>query len=234
MLILSYNVSWQSMIGSNPKWPLCNNFKDSDRKNVVCIKNIAQMIDLTNQNAGELDFVALQEASNHSILTKESNVLKMLKHEVHKSGLEEMVIYWNDNRFEFIKSYGGEFRKGRPWQLIVFKEIANSEQFIFINVHADHYKYNYLIKKLERILRKIDLKNYRIIIAGEFNTTLPSELMLGDVKLFTHELINTCCYPLFELSFDHVLDSKDKPLNVKSPEINVMASDHKPILVTLT
>jgi endonuclease/exonuclease/phosphatase family metal-dependent hydrolase len=219
--ILSYNVSWQSMTGTDPSWPLCNP-KRSYKK---CIKNIAKMIDLYED---KIDFVFLQEASNHGILTRESETLKKLEHVVHKSGLEEMVTYWNPKRFHLKKYLNGEFRKGRPWQLLIFKE-----NVIIINVHAEHYSYHYLIQKLNKMLKTVNMVQYRIIIAGDFNSPIPEIVRLDNNMLYTHSEVQTCCYPVFKLAFDHVLDSKSKPILITIPKVNWLASDHKPIFVTL-
>ena len=74
--ILSYNVSWESMTGSNNKWMLCNNNTNinNPRHNSVCIRNIADVI---NNNSNNLDFITLQEVGdNYNKLINQSQKLK--------------------------------------------------------------------------------------------------------------------------------------------------------------
>jgi endonuclease/exonuclease/phosphatase family metal-dependent hydrolase len=236
--VLTYNVSWQSMTGNKTNWILCNNKNDesNNRHFTKCIRNIANLIDT---NGYGLDFIALQEASNYKILIDMSETLKNMKYLVAKSGLEEVITFWNPEKYCLKKYYNGEFKKGRIYQVLLF-----NNDIIFINIHSEHYKYDVLIKKLDKILEDIfnfnksDKLNilkhkYRIVIAGDFNNEIEKKINLNNINFYTHDNLNTCCYNTFLYKFDHVIDSKAKPLYAKIPKVNKLTSDHLPLLVEL-
>ena len=92
--ILSYNVSWESLAGSVKKWSLCNNNTDktNSKHYSVFVNNISSVFD---NSSNKLDFVTLQEATDFQKLIKESSRLKIMKYEVHKSGLDTIVTFWD-------------------------------------------------------------------------------------------------------------------------------------------
>jgi hypothetical protein len=144
--VFSYNISWESMTGSISTWKLCNNDtnKDNSRHYSVCVNNIAQVIE-----ENDTDFVCLQESSNVNKLIKESPRLKLMKYESHKSGLDEMITFWNP-KYKLLYSIKSEFEKGRPWMATVF--IGG---LCLINVHFGHYIKNDEFMMMDLIVKTV-------------------------------------------------------------------------------
>ena len=58
-------------------------------------------------------------------------------------------------------------------------------------------------------------------------------LFINGTKFYYHSKhILTCCINLSR-HYDHVIDTLNAPVNIQIPKVNYMASDHKPIIVTL-
>lgn len=260
MRIFSYNISWESMTGNKSDWMLCSNNKDktSDRHNSVCISNIASVI-----NNNPADFVLLQEASNFKELILKNSVLESMNYEVHKSGNEQMVSFWN-SKYKKIFVLKGEFEVGRPWMAIIY-----SNGLCVINIHMGHYTAEVVKRNLADIIKKITLKQKiiktqkkslnllnkkvfqdtkknkknsirvnRIVIGGDYNYDIKKlsknlRLVLNNTSFYHHpKKILTCCIRR-TTHFDHVLDSMKPPHDIFIPDVEYMASDHKPILVIL-
>ena len=240
--ILSYNISWESTSGKKTSWPLCsNNTNPNNPKHyTVCVMNISKVI-----TDNPVDFITLQEASDYKKLVNEAPVLKTMYHITHSSGLDFMVTFWN-KKYKLQKTVKGEFEKGRPWMACLF-----TNGICLINVHFGHYDQQGEISMITTMLEKvisstvIGNKVKRVIISGDFNYNIKD---LGEkkgmldiqipnndlgLKLHFHEKhILTCCVSR-RRHYDHVLDSKSSPLDIQIPTVNYMASDHKPIIVTL-
>ena len=87
-------------------------------------------------------------------------------------------------------------------------------------------------------------ENDQIIMVGDFNDdikTMQNPFKISyfgnvrDLYLNTTQL-NTCCNlngPIGGNHYDHILDSKAAPLNIKIPNYNKPASDHAPVLAEL-
>lgn len=229
MRIFTYNVSWQSMTG-DPRWKFCNNNTDpTDNKYFMkCVKNVAKVID---ENA-PYDFVLLQEASNYKKIISECEYLQSMEFEVHKSGSENMVTFWDGDKYELESKLVGEFVKGRPWQALTF-----NGNLTVVNIHAEHQRVPILIKKLNKLMVNISEKNspHRFIIGGDFNNDVGLTVDLAGIPFYNSlENIPTCCLPSnIKLNFDHVLDSIAPPKKIFSPIVNKLASDHLPVIVIL-
>ena len=244
--ILSYNVSWESTSGQDSKWPLCSNNTNpnSPKHFSVCVNNIASVFDNPEY---ELDFITLQEAKNYKNLIKQSQKLKKMKYELHKSGLDVIATFWNDHvsGHKMLYTIKGEFEKGRPWMATVF-----NSGICLINVHFGHYNKNDEYSKMEKMLIEIKeeinkrrfskkVKNYRYIISGDFNYDikefgdLNNIIKINETDFYYHPRhILTCCIKRRRHN-DHVIDSMARPIDIIIPEVKYMASDHKPILVKL-
>lgn len=284
MRIFSYNISWESMSGAKPEWPLCSNRTDSShpRHNSVCVSNISQVIE-----ENPADFVLLQEATDFKNLITPTSPLARMKYEVHNSGKDEMVTFWN-KKYSKIACLKGQFETGRPWMAILF-----SNGLCLINIHMGHYTNTEELAMLDKMVKKIkkqlahthtsthththkittsilsahkqntqktsnltrrktlhtrgmtskSLKSHtprRFIIGGDFNNDIKKlsssecQLVLGSVEFYHHpKKILTCCVKR-NTHYDHVIDSKRAPLDIIIPYVHHMASDHKPILVTLS
>ena len=242
--ILSYNISWESTSGKKTSWPLCsNNTNPNNPKHyTVCIMNISKVI-----TDNPVDFITLQEASDYKKLMNEAQVLKTMNHITHSSGLDFMVTFWN-KKYKLQKTVKGEFETGRPWMACLF-----TNGICLINVHFGHYdqqgEISMITTMLEKVISSISNSVKRVIISGDFNynikdlwkNNLGKKNMLDipipnnnlGLKLHFHEKhILTCCVAR-RRHYDHVLDSKSSPLDIQIPNVNYMASDHKPIIVTL-
>jgi hypothetical protein len=238
MKILTYNLSWESMTGQQKDWIYCNNdsTKSSPKFFEKCINNMVTMID----NNAPYDFVALQEASNYKLLLEKSNYLEEnMDYRVGKSGRENIITFWDPTKYKLIKSINGSFQVGRPWTILIFQN-----GLCFINLHAGHYHFFVLMQKLASLItiikNHIDINTYRIIMAGDFNNIINenyTKLMLARKKFFVNERrINTIKKFKAEdgIQFDHVIDTKKRPIEVYSPKVANMASDHLPIITILS
>ena len=255
--ILSYNISWESMSGSVSKWALCNNNTNTNnpRHSSVCVNNISSVFD-SDDDDGELDFITLQEATDYNKLIKESDRLKQMKFEVHKSGLDTIVTFWDSKKFKLKQKILGEFENGRPWMATMFDYVKKSSKhnniaydLCLINIHMGHYDKDEEFQKLEKMMLDInkEINNgivKRYIISGDFNYDIKefgngngnvngngNYFTLNNKKFyFNPKHILTCCINRRKHN-DHVIDSLEQPLDIIIPKVNYMASDHKPILV---
>ena len=228
--ILTYNISWQSMVGQ-AQWKLCNNSTDpnSPRHFSKCIQNVTDLID----SNGPYDIVCLQEASNYKKIISKSKILKQMSMALHKSGPEFIVTFWNKNTYHLIKEpLQTEFFPGRPIQVLEF-----DNHIKLINIHAGHFNKSVLVQKLSSVISSLGSEiSDRIIIAGDFNTDIEPIIKIAGILFYTssEKKIPTCCGPgSYTNYFDHVLDSAGPPIKIISPNVNPMASDHRPILATL-
>lgn len=245
--ILSYNISWESVSGSDKKWSLCNNNTDkSNPKHFsVCVNNISSVFD----NNNILDFITLQEATDYHKLINESSRLKNMKYEVHKSGLDTIVTF-SDSKYKLQNKIVGEFEDGRPWMATLYKS-GTIDRLCIVNVHMGHYnteeEFNKLVEMMIEIKKGIEIKEIkenkrnkiRYIISGDFNYNIKefgdsrNSFKLDNTKFYfnpTHIL--TCCINRRKHN-DHVIDSLRSPIDITIPKVNYMASDHKPILVEI-
>jgi len=250
--ILSYNISWESMSGNVKSWALCsNNTNENHPKHYsVCVNNIANVI---TSKEKDLDFITLQEATDFQKLIEVSPSLKMkkMKYEIHKSGLDTMVTFWIP-KYKLLYSIKGEFENGRPWLATLFN--TSRYKICLINVHMGHYTKNEEYVKLETMLstikeeiRKKENMNkksipIRYIISGDFNYDIKqfgeknntnNTININDTHFYYHpKKILTCCINRKKHN-DHIIDSLYKPIDINIPDVNYMASDHKPIIVNL-
>ena len=253
--ILSYNISWESMTGSDKNWDLCNNNTDinNPKHNSICVSNISNVI-----NENPADFITLQEATDYKQLIKQCPKLSKMLYQTHISGLDCLATFWN-SKYKCIKTITGEFEKGRPWMAILF-----SNKICLINVHLGHYNGNTVYNKLQTLIITVKqtINNMfnntntfnntinntfnnntqtRFIISGDFNydikkfssNTLPNTIKLDNIDFYYHQKhILTCCINRIT-HYDHVIDTYNKPLDIHIPNVKYLASDHKPILVKL-
>uniref|UniRef100_A0A6C0HLF6 Endonuclease/exonuclease/phosphatase domain-containing protein n=1 Tax=viral metagenome TaxID=1070528 RepID=A0A6C0HLF6_9ZZZZ len=228
------------MTGYRHNWALCSNNTDPyhPKHNSVCVRNIAQVLE-TNP----VDFVCLQESTNFKNLIKESPVLKKMKYSEHTSQSETIVTFWRP-KYKLINSYINQFEEGRPYQATYF--IVKQNYLCVVNVHFGHYTNEVMLEYFLQIVKKLKLVEYiaqggRVIIAGDFNNNIKElgifnkannslYLDIGGVKFWmnrTHLL--TCCLNR-TMHNDHIIDSLSPPIKVSIPDVEYMASDHKPII----
>jgi endonuclease/exonuclease/phosphatase family metal-dependent hydrolase len=235
--VLSYNISWESMSGAKKDWALCSNNDNPNnpKHSSVCVSNIAKVI-----NNNPTDFIILQEATDYNKLLDECPILNKMKYKVHKSGLDVVITFW-DAKYKMVDSLEGEFEKGRPWLAIMF-----NNGLCFINVHFGHYDSIEEYKKLENVIKIITArmstsktKINRFIIAGDFNYDIKDFgnnkgiINLDGNRFYHHpKHMLTCCVSR-RRHYDHVIDTFGMPIDIFIPNVEYMASDHKPIIAIL-
>ena len=216
--ILSYNISWESTSGNVKNWSLCNNNTDinNPKHYSVCVNNISNVFDDDHYN-NHLDFITLQEANDYKKLIKESSKLKTMNYEIHKSGLDVLVTFWNNSMYKLKYKILGEFEEGRPWIATIFKKNTNTHNthnthntsdLCLVNVHMGHYskeeEFQLMDKMMIEIQNGIEKKekkekqtikankksSMRYIISGDFNYDIKK---FGDSRN-SFELNNTKFY----------------------------------------
>lgn len=242
--IFSYNISWESMTGKKKNWYLCsvNDNKKHPKHFSVCVNNISKVIE-----ENDSDFICLQEATNYEKLIEESLRLAKMKYELHNSGLDNIITFWKP-KYKLLYSIKGEFEKGRPWMATIF-----NNGICLINVHFGHYddKEEFEIMELmfETVRKCINIeennKNKKIknvdryIISGDFNNDIKKfgnkdlTFKLNGINFYYNPRKLMTCRIGRMCHYDHVIDSKKKPIDIIIPEVDYMASDHKPILAKL-
>ena len=173
MRLLSYNVCWNAMSAKGQYAQTCN-----VNGVMVCQNNVAALIDRN----GPYDFVALQEASkSRDIQNKCVNTLVNMTLIHHKSGTEEMALFYDQNKYKLLKGQNqndfiikGEFSPGRPLMIAVFEIMKSGETVCVMNLHPGHGQE---ITRLENLissgLGNPDVQSIRntthVIIMGDMN-----------------------------------------------------------------
>jgi endonuclease/exonuclease/phosphatase family metal-dependent hydrolase len=235
--ILSYNISWESMSGRIKDWALCSNNTNPKhpKHNSVCVSNIGKVI---NQNP--TDFITLQEATDYKKLIIECPRLNKMDYKVHNSGLDVIVTFW-DAKYKLHSNIVGEFEHERPWMANIF-----TNGLCLINVHFGHYssngEYKHLANMMKKLIARIEKDKItcnRYIISGDFNYDIKDFgdkkgiINLDGIRFYHHpKHILTCCISR-RCHNDHVIDSYKAPLDIYIPNVDYMASDHKPIIAVL-
>ena len=180
--ILSYNISWEAMVGQNKKNFICR----GQVYNNECLKNIQKFfIDFNKEN--QLDFILLQEASKSEEIFNEINynfqgIYAIITIE---QKFEKMTTIYNKIKFTLDREnymVYGNLKKGhgRPFLALFF-----NNWLCIINVHHDHDNYN----KIGRVFKAIQenslecyekLKKYQIILAGDLNHNLKNQKLSFD------------------------------------------------------
>jgi endonuclease/exonuclease/phosphatase family metal-dependent hydrolase len=151
--------------------PKCNN------DNVMtCQNNVASLIN----NNGPYDFVGLQEASRWSDIQKSCReTLAKMTPLYHISGREEMVLFYDQNKYGLLKDMKGEFHEGRPFMIGFFGIINSSQTICVMNLHPGHGNE---ITQLENLLisnKDIVVKMTHIIIMGDMNNPYDGSKFAG-------------------------------------------------------
>lgn len=232
--ICSYNVYWKIMKNdSNPSinslvkslgLKKINALKSSILKNIFMIKNYYS------------PFVyCFQEAENYFDII---NLFKIktnnFKYYVGCSGPEHILTIWNSDILKKLFVIDGEFEKGRPFSLFVFRDLRFNSNFILINLHAGHNfdTYESMFKPIQHIINsnliKISVYNpTRIIMCGDFNRDIGSQIFIEPLKYYLkiskkkfkfNSLVTsnkTCCnlngYG-YNKNCDQVIDSYQTPV----------------------
>lgn len=264
LLVLSYNVCFNSMthngtIGSAKDLGAKCIWDPNDTNITICAEHIAQLIDgLPGQYAfAEIDLIGLQESSKWQALQKAApQTLAKMSALITKQEKEYAATFYNPNKYTLQDSMSGDLDQGRPFQISIFKEGV-----IFINLHNGHgsrFSYNLISSALSnKLMERLDeaaiaaLKNYRIIVVGDFNQikNYYPQLVFKPFKnagLSTEvELANSqpisCCDTDGDMPWsgnlvgDFIFDSKhaakpEVPSNYNADELQ---SDHRPVVSIL-
>lgn len=249
--ILTYNICWECMTHSRTLGASCSIVSG---QKTICTQNVAEIIKKAAEDYGDLDFIALQEATHHEIIEQDvPTVFSNFDNVSHKSGLEEQTTYYNKNMYTLWKKITGEFQSGRPYQILLF-----TQKVILVNLHNGHTATR---EKMELALSKgltahltqeeiTSLQSYRIILAGDFNDHHTALRKLApfsyagistEVSLKISSPPNTCCTNPgtagHTSAIDYILDSNPSlPIRLEIPahyEWKTPASDHLPVIGVL-
>ena len=211
--VITYNVYWKNM-----------------KYKPECVKNINLLLNnkFNTNNLG--DFIFLQESANRKKLLK--NLDSNFNIINYTSGKETITTLIN-KKYTIIQKLGGQFMSGRPFLIVLL-----NNNICLINVHLPHS--NDLMKELTKIEKylensKINLKNYRIIMGGDFNIEINNKITFMNKKLTHTKDLFSCCSEYYDKSkftkkYDYILDSNNKIkgrlLYPKLRNIILPASDH--------
>lgn len=225
--VLTYNISWENMLG-NAKDPSCVINKQNQ-----CKKNVFDKID------NDYDFIAIQEGSANE--KQDIEKLSNYSYVYNTSGKEGMYTLYK-KKHKLLNTIVGEFEKGRPYAILLFSNIC------IINVHFGHYIYakdddnhkKYIQTDINKLYKNIpkNTKLETIIMMGDFNHNI-TEIKFSNTKLkelFQYKTVcgyeNKKCTQIIKSSsgsFDHVMSNKQIIYNITSNNNIIHASDHLPV-----
>ena len=210
MIILTYNLQYDSK------------YVDNILENIIHVLSIY-----------DIDFLLFQEATIYKKIIKIID-MDIYDYSIHKSGKETMITFYKKS-YLLKKEYNGEFQKGRPFNIMLFKNKMTSKQFYLINIHACHNpntKYA-IIDKLNNILSNYNNKIDDIIIGGDFNRDILFDYIITtNSKEYKLKNIKNNIKTYNKYKYDHII-SLHKPIKKKSITKYKNASDHKLILTEL-
>jgi exonuclease III len=238
--IISYNVCWEALEGMKSKF-LDMTYCGKSPNN-TCVNNIAKIIAFDGLKLinNIYDFICLQEIKNipsqlieleKDINNINPNFLLNYKYVITQINIAGIITMYNKNKYTLIKSLDCNFDStaDRPFHILLFKE-----GIIYINLHAPNIREIIELNKLEtreqkikekfKLLKKsienkllllnVELKNYKIIISGDFNDDIDNDFLnFTKFTLNKEKSISTCCIPNpmpiqnYSRNYDHILVS---------------------------
>jgi hypothetical protein len=231
---------------NNHDLKICNDISGNN----LCKSNILSNISLYLEKFSP-DFVCFQEASNYQDLLNLFDI-NLYKNFINKSGKEFMATLWNYKKFSLVKSFYGEFEKGRPFAILILKYLTNKKNIALINIHASHeidtQKYifdvinNFINNNISYYLKK-SISN--VFMVGDFNRNILNDNFDYHIifsKIFSlHKFSNnkpTCCSILgygFNRDYDHVLISNGSIIKKITANSSIKykfpSSDHIMVIV---
>jgi hypothetical protein len=249
--IFSYNVFWKIMKSDNAS-PLVKTLgqtkllklKSNILNNILNTKNyLNPFVYCFQESESSLDIINLFEKSQY-------------KYHLGYSEPEHILTIWRSDIMKKKLVLDGEFEPGRPFSIIVFKDLRYKNYWMLINIHSGHNPHTNVsifepIQKLITLnidsISKYNIK--RVVIIGDFNRDISSQIKIEPNKyqlIFNSEEYNfkpttntnkTCCSIKgwgYKLNYDQVIDSYSEPiltyqLNKESWYISE-SSDHLAIL----
>ena len=227
--IFSYNVYWKIMKANNssPLIKTLGQTKLSELKSNI-LKNI-----LNTKNYFNPFVYCFQESESPTDIT---NLFEKLQYKYHigYSEPEHILTIWRTDIIKKKLVLDGEFEPGRPFSIIVFKDLRFRIFWMLINIHAGHHYHTYssifepiqkLITLNQHILAKYEIK--RVVIIGDFNRDIGSQIQIEPFKyklvfnsdeFIFKQTVNTnktCCSLKgwgYKYNYDQSIDSYSKPL----------------------
>lgn len=251
--VLTWNVSWESILGQDRKAWLCRGKIDPDKSE--CVQNLIKAIN----HYAPYDFVCLQEMERWEYI-KERTVFNGMGSIHHQSEQDKMVTIYDKQKYELIYSIKAEFSYGRPYLITLFKTSNNNNNnyITIINVHMGHGKEHHIDKQTIKIKNELDkqvhdddifdkLKLSRVIMMGDFNQDVKyfnfkfgnyKKKLYGQVNKFQKTCCNSPSSKDYTMTIDHVLDSDNshklyRVVDLVEEGYSNSVSDHKPILAVL-
>jgi hypothetical protein len=249
--IFSYNIFWKIMKSNNTD---LLDIGISKNKLLELKSNILNNI-LNVKNYYNPFIYCFQEAENYLEIT---NLFDKSNYDYYNgySKPEYILTIWQKNILKKKLIIDGEFEQGRPFTIIIFKDLRFNIYFMLINIHSGH-QINTLKNIFEPIQKIINtnIKNIlkyiikRIIIVGDFNRDIGSQITLlpnkfnlninlskfNFIPLITQN--KTCCSIKgygYNKNYDQIIDSYEQPLLIhqlnKESWYKSESSDHLGIL----
>ena len=166
--ILTYNVCWECISGSNKGSSIiyankCSKTKKINNKN-LCYRNVANIASYK-----KFDIIGLQEGNlglAKNIIKKLGNNYKII---FSKSCKEHSIIIYNSSKLKKTgKVISGQLEEcGRAFLYQKFVDLKNNE-IIVGNFHGPHLEYDWITKYIFK-LNKLVNNTSKIIIFGDFN-----------------------------------------------------------------
>ncbi len=254
--IFSYNVFWKIMYKSSKiKYPLSIKLNQTEltqlKSNIF--SNISNVINYYNP------FIyCFQESESFSDIIKLFSI-KNYDYHLGYSNPEHILTIWRKDIMKKKHIFDGEFETGRPFSIILFKDLRYNIYWILINIHAghNHCTISNIFEPLQHILNlnNVQLSKYdikRIAIIGDFNRDISSQIAIEQNKYklkinnkeykfnYLNTTNKTCCSLNgwgYKLNYDQIIDSYNAPilihqLNKESWYVS-KSSDHLAILTII-
>ena len=189
--ILSYNIYWKAMSDDDNIMPeFCKNNNNNNNK---CFLNLGNFL---NKHVNEnINFILLQEVVNIAGIIEILNN-NDYKHESTVIDNVTLTTIWNNKKFQLdnenykvngqINSKNKNINNIRPFLALFF-----NNWLCVINVHHDHNNNDKSNIKINQIFDRIKeesevcfdkIKNYQIILGGNFNSNLNGDLKINDIN----------------------------------------------------
>lgn len=250
--IFSYNVFWKIMKTNNSplEKTLGSNKLGKLKSNII--SNIANTINYYNP------FIyCFQEAESAPDII---NLFSKSEYKYHLgySNPEHILTIWKKDVLKKKLVLDGEFEPGRPFTIIVFKDIRFKKYWMLINIHAGHIVdtqssiFNPIQQIINANVAKLELFEItRIVVVGDFNRNISSQIKMETNRCKYKLIVNrikfgfnyietknkTCCSLKgwgYKNNYDQLIDTHCQPLIThqlnKETWYHAESSDHLAIL----
>ena len=113
----------------------------------TCSRNISGLFEglfSDPEAGGGPELISLQEATRWQDLKEISpRSLRGMASSHHRSGNAHLVTFYKPDTLTLDLEYGGEFSRGRPYQILIFRE-----GILYVNLHLGHHKKAEYVNKL--------------------------------------------------------------------------------------